>query len=240
MKPIAVLVLALLLALLYCCCAKRRPEAKPSSPQPPFVRCQTGEQLWASVKDKQIISFVWCDEDPDEDPETWHVLYRYRPEDWQPYAELFLDPTQPESLPTDAFPELAGPFPRQTCTGVLKVITDKGTYVGPLMGRYHPMEGDWRERASLAGLWPCLDKQDIQRITFCEENPWTSIDSWPGMDVPQERLAECIALLDAAAQNADPNAPTCIPGPDRMKIITSKAKYLLSANESLRNRFTQQ
>jgi len=185
------------------------------------------------VKGEKIRSFDVCDEDADTDPDQWYVIVRMGESDWQSYGELLLEPDP--NFPEYLIRHRPDGFPRRTCCGVLRVVTDRGTYVAPLDAP--STEGDWRQKATLIGLWPRLRTQKIERIIFCKENTWAAIDDWPGWEVPQTDIPQCIGLLDRAMQAADPNnyAEPLTYCPGRIKIITDKAKYLVPAEASTRD-----
>jgi hypothetical protein len=107
----------------------------------------------------------------------------------------------------------------------------------------------WRESRGLVSLWPQLQKETIESITFCsataeelytrcsneykefpEENSFRlrsdkDVKTWPvKYSIPKANLSECIQIIDKAIDNPI----LCHCGLDeRMLITTNKGKYIV-------------
>jgi hypothetical protein len=107
----------------------------------------------------------------------------------------------------------------------------------------------WRESRGLVALWPKVQKETIESITFCsataeelftrcsneykefpEENSFRlrsdkDIKTWPvKYSVPKANLPECIQIIDKAIENPS----VCLCGlEERMLITTNKGKYIV-------------
>lgn len=103
---------------------------------------------------------------------------------------------------------------------------------------YDRQTGDvWRISYNLAWLWPHVKRENIQSISFGEIEENSDDDEIffrSQADVPAEDLPECIAIIDKAMETAWPwwtlrsHFYRIWPG-SKMKIVTNKGKYLVSA-----------
>ncbi len=108
----------------------------------------------------------------------------------------------------------------------------------------------WLESRYLVELWPRLQQEGIESVTFCDVSAsvsemssmytgfsknatrWRSeedVKAWPvTFTVPQVSLSECIRLIDKAMRDAatNPGGYQLIPA-ERMFIITGKGKYII-------------
>jgi len=114
----------------------------------------------------------------------------------------------------------------------------------------------WRESRGLVALWPQLQREKIESITFCcvdanelatrcngyEELPkessfrWRSdadIKTWPvKYSVPKANLPECVQIIDKGIDNPI----LCQCGIDeRMLVVTPKGKYIVWAQTEIKD-----
>ena len=180
------------------------------------------------MKEEKIESMSFCDEDPDTDVDSWYVFGTIPKEELERVKELFGDELEKRfNFEVEKYPGL-------TCQGMLKIVTEKGKYVVPV--NENTPQSNWEEHASLVGLWPRLQKEKIERISFCHGVQRVDIDLWSCQDIPRENLDESIRLIDKAIKNADPeHFKWGIAWQGRMKIITDKGKYLVPAETEISN-----
>lgn len=173
------------------------------------------------MKKEKLEGVILCDGDLETDVESWLVFGEVPKENLENIKELFNDELEKR------FNFAVERYSIYTCQGMLKIVTNKGKYAVPVEER-RP-QNNWREYSTLVGLWPHLQKEKIERISFCDEDLGVDIDSWASRDVPKENLDECIRLIDNAMRNADHNFQWGPYWQGRMKIITDKGKYLVPA-----------
>ncbi|MBN1787640.1 MAG: hypothetical protein JW806_04525 [Sedimentisphaerales bacterium] len=198
---------------------------KPGS-QNKWKRYKSLDELYPRLKNEIIESIDFCDEDPEIDVESWYV-YGKVPKESLEYVKEMIIGELGQGIPAEKYPAL-------TCQGMLKIVTNKGKYVAPIQ-EYIP-QNNWEEHASLVGVWPRLQQENITSISFCDGIQGLDIDLWSCQDIPEGNLNECIKLLVNAMQSADPNNFdwTAI-WQGRMKIITDKGKYLVPAEVEINN-----
>lgn len=222
-----VISIAILSLLLICWgCTKSDPKGKSASPQITWMACKTLEEILPHLKNEKVESISFCDGDPDINAESWYVFEKVPKDQLQMLAKFLSEEVESgiEALPGEAHNQM--PW-----SGVMKLITDKGNFIAPVP---HVPEDGWHRRITLVGLWPRLQKEKIESISFCREEVGTDIDSWDCWNVPKEKLDECIRIIGLAMQNADPN--DFKEGPiwqGKMKIVTDKRKYIVRAESAI-------
>ena len=220
MKRIVIFTLVFLASLICVGCTKDHRQNK-------WTKYKSLDELWPRLKEEKIEKIILCDGDLETDVESWLVFGEVPKENLENVKELFNDELE------DRFDMKAQRYSIYTCQGMLKIVTNKGKYAVPAVER-RP-QNNWREYSTLVGLWPHLQKEKIERISFCDEDLGVDIDSWASRDVPKENLDECIRLIDNAMRNADHNFQWGPYWQGRMKIITDKGKYLVPAETDICN-----
>jgi len=219
MKRIVIFTLVFLVSLICVGCVKSFSRGK-------WTRYKSLKELWPRLKNEKIESICFCDEDPDTDVESWYVCGGILRKDLGMVKELLGDGFD------SGFDIPPQQYPVSTCQGVLRIITNKGKYVTPV--QEHIPQNNWREHVSLVAIWPRLQKEKIERISFCNEILRVDIDSWACRNVPKVNLDECIRLIGNAMRSADPNHFQWGPvWQGRIKIITDKGKYLVPAETDI-------
>ena len=89
-----------------------------------WIKYKSLKELWPRLKNEKIESICFCDEDPDTDVESWYVCGGVIRKDLGMVKELLGDGLENEfDIPPQQYPV-------STCQGVLKIVTNKGKYVG--------------------------------------------------------------------------------------------------------------
>jgi hypothetical protein len=210
-------------------CRKYAPQGKLPNSQSTWKRYKTLEELWPHIKNEKVESVSLCDEDPDAGVESWYVLEKIPNDHIEEFLEFLRGEVESDIEPVPAQYRFHWP-----CQGVFKFITDNGEYIAPL--DENVSQDNWQERVTLVGLWPRLQKEKIEQISFCDTIYRTPIDSWPCWNAPKENLDECIKIIANTMRNADPNNFDAMAvNEGRMKIVTNRAKYLVRAEVTVRN-----
>jgi hypothetical protein len=141
--------------------------------------------MWQRIGDEKIKDIGFCDEDPGIDVDSWYVFEQVSDNQLQGIVKFLGE----EMAGVAGAPEGYNYMEHVTCEGWVRITTDKGKYVSPLHA--HTPQNNWQERVSLVGLWPKLQKEKIESISFCTDEVGADIDSWDCWNVPREHLDEC-------------------------------------------------
>jgi hypothetical protein len=211
MKLVSILIVLLILACFGC--AKRNSQSS-------WKRYDTLAELWPQIKSEKILSISTCDNGPGSDIDKWYSLGEIPKEQIQDCIKFVLAEAGSDTNGTANLPL------QPTCSPMIKIITDKGKYISPL--GFGPSQQKWEEHVSIVWLWPQLQQEGIESISFCEDRPGTNIDTWFSREIPSKNLSEFLALLERNLEQAKSNKPRDADlGLGRMKITTKKRKYLI-------------
>jgi hypothetical protein len=220
MKMIIIFTLVILIGLICAGCVESRSRSK-------WTKYKSLKELWPRLKNEKIEEAFLCDGDIETDVESWLVYGAIPKESLGAIERMFNDELE------DRFGFVGERYSTSSCNqGILKIVTNKGKYAVPIERR---PQSNWKEYSNLLGLWPHVQKEKIERISFCDEPLGVDIDSRASRDVPKEKLDECIRLIDKAVRDADRQFKWGPYWEGRMKIITDKGKYLVPAETEISN-----